>query len=133
MGRKTYQSIGRPLPGRTTCILTRQTAAELALQPLPENVSVSADWIGLLAQQPEPSTTVWVCGGGQIYAQLLPECSRLYLTIVKQFVEGDALFPHIPAPFHRDCVLFDSVEFRVERWINSSLVPTDPEAELWPF
>ena len=85
MGRRTYESIGRPLPHRTTVVLSRNPALEIP------GVRVMSDWTEL---QPErEGQSIFICGGAQIYALLLPFCSDLYLTLVKRTVEGDAFFP----------------------------------------
>lgn len=85
MGRQTYQSIGRPLPGRTIVVLTRQK--DFA----PEGVLVahSLDEALTLATGEE----VFIAGGAQIYHQTLPLADRLYLTIIDAPVAGDAYFP----------------------------------------
>jgi dihydrofolate reductase len=120
MGRKTFASIGKPLPGRKTIVLTRGRLEN------PE-VQVCSDAAGL----PEISGLGWVCGGAEIYRELLPKCERLYLTRVKREVPGDAFFPAFEDRFRLDQVIHDEAQFRVERWIN--LAAPAPEQELWPF
>lgn len=93
MGRKTFASLGQPLPNRTNLVVTR--AAEIP------GVQIVRD---LAAFDPAPfATEVWVIGGAEIYAQLLPRCTDLYLSVVEREVEGDAFFP----PFEH---LFDFAE-----------------------
>ncbi|TGE02506.1 dihydrofolate reductase [Methylobacterium nonmethylotrophicum] len=92
MGRKTWDSIGRPLPGRRAIVLTRDSAwqaqgAERAAS-LEEALRLAGD-----AQE------VMVAGGAQIYALALPRADRLYLTEVDAAPEGDVRFPAIPAGF----------------------------------
>jgi dihydrofolate reductase len=86
MGRKTYESIGRLLPGRTTVIITRQADLDvpgaIMVHSLEEALQVAAD-------DPE----VFVVGGGEIYRQALPLVDRIYRTIVHTAVEGDTVFP----------------------------------------
>ncbi len=88
MGRKTFESIGRPLPGRTNIIVTRDgsyqaegclvvTSLEKALQE---------------AKQAE-SEEIFIIGGGEIYTQALPLADTLYLTLINAEVKGDAFFP----------------------------------------
>lgn len=84
MGRRTYESIGRPLPGRTTVVVTRQPgwAAEgvLVAHSLPAALAmVDGD--------------AWVAGGGEVYASAFPYADRLELTEVHLSPEGDARFP----------------------------------------
>ena len=87
MGRKTFESIGRPLPHRTTVVLTRAGA------PIP-GVRVVADLGQLDAADPAfAGREIFICGGAQIYQQALPRCSDLYLTLVLREVEGDTFFP----------------------------------------
>lgn len=92
MGRKTYESIGKPLPGRTNIVITRQSDYQ------PEGVKVVssvedaiqvAESVCLIDGQEE----AMVMGGAEIYGLTLPHCERLYLTEVHAEVEGDAWFP----------------------------------------
>lgn len=86
MGRKTYASIGRPLPGRVTVILTRDAGfhAEgcLTARTLQEAIDACGD-------DPE----VFCVGGAELYAQALPLADRLYITEIQAQFEGDAHFP----------------------------------------
>jgi dihydrofolate reductase len=87
MGRRTYQSIGRPLPGRTSIVLTRQTGFSA-----PHGVLLARDWPQarqLAAEDPE----VFVIGGGEVYRQALTQATRIYLTLVHASLEGDTYFP----------------------------------------
>lgn len=84
MGRKTFESIGKPLPNRTTIVLSRSGFAYPGVKTITE----------LDELHPEnESRDIFICGGAQVYAQALPLCSDLYLTLVKRQVEGDAFFP----------------------------------------
>jgi len=86
MGRRTFQSLGRPLPGRHNIVLSRDPAFA------PEGVTVVRDWTAALAAAgavPE----VMVIGGENLYRQTLPLADRLYLTRVAVRVSGDAHFP----------------------------------------
>lgn len=90
MGRKTFESIGRPLPGRTNIVLTRNP------QGLPESVKVadSPDKALAIAEQSGHNTDeAMVIGGGQIYELFMPVASRMYLTHIDLDVEGDTWFP----------------------------------------
>ncbi|APZ43695.1 type 3 dihydrofolate reductase [Acidihalobacter ferrooxydans] len=86
MGRKTYASIGRPLPGRENRVVSRSPGLEI------EGCRVFARLEDALAG---PEDEVMVIGGAQIYAAALPLAQRLYLTAVDAEVEGDARFPEI--------------------------------------
>jgi dihydrofolate reductase len=87
MGRKTYDSIGRPLPGRTTIVVTRQPdwSAPGVL------VAHSLDEALKLAEGNE----VYVAGGGEIYALALPLADRLELTEIEAAPDGDVHFPEV--------------------------------------
>ncbi len=85
MGRKTFEAIGRPLPGRTTVVLSR-SAPEL-----PEGVQQAHGWDEALAGL--AGQTVMVVGGGEIYAQALPRAHAMELTLIDAEFEGDAFFP----------------------------------------
>ena len=122
MGRKTFESIGKPLPGRKTVVLTRGQI---------ENPDVEI--CSTAASLPEISGLGWVCGGAEIYLQLLSKCERLYLTRVKREVAGDTFFPAFEGTFGLDQIVHEEAEFRVERWINHALAPPAPEPEPWPF
>lgn len=88
MGRKTWESIGRPLPGRTNIVITR-------------DVSYSADGcvvvhsLDAALEAARDSDEIMVIGGAEFYRQVLPRVSTLYLTLVEGEFEGDAFFPEI--------------------------------------
>ena len=87
MGRKTYESIGRPLPGRTTIVVTRQR------DYAPEGVRVahSLEQALELAQGDE----VFIAGGADLYRQTMDRLRRLYLTRLDREYEGDTFFPEV--------------------------------------
>ena len=87
MGRKTYDSIGRPLPNRTNVVITRQ---ELQIDGCTVVHSLD-EAIALFPNEEE----LFVIGGAQIYAEALPLADRLYLTVVHRNYEGDTSFPEI--------------------------------------
>ncbi|WP_370659235.1 dihydrofolate reductase [Modicisalibacter muralis] len=94
MGRKTFESIGRPLPGRLNIVITRDTAFAH------DGVRVCHDLAGALALADWQATIdgaeeIAVIGGGEIFTQAMPSASRLYLTEVDVDIEGDAYFPEI--------------------------------------
>lgn len=93
MGRKTYDSIGRPLPGRKSIVLTRDTAWRAIHDEV--LTAESLDQAIALATQTEVQNKdeVFVIGGGEIYRLALPQADRVYLTRVHVTVEGDATFP----------------------------------------
>jgi dihydrofolate reductase len=97
MGRRTFESIGRPLPGRRMIVITRR--AELALPP---GIERAADLSAALALARETDPAPCVIGGGEIYAQALPLATRLELTLVDRAVEGDTYFPAFDAQEWRE-------------------------------
>lgn len=112
MGRKTFESLGKPLPGRETIIVSGSGFAYPGVR------TVRA----LSEIDPARETRdVFICGGGQLYAEALPQCSDLYLTRVKREVEGDVHFPPFEDRFEaveqvRDCTEFTIVHYR-NRWL----------------
>ncbi|MCH9680747.1 MAG: dihydrofolate reductase [Deltaproteobacteria bacterium] len=88
MGRKTWESIGRPLPGRSTVVLTRDRDAVIA------GVAVAHDLrAGLAVAEDAGDAEAFVAGGAAVYAAALPHADRLYLTEVAAVVDGDVRFP----------------------------------------
>jgi dihydrofolate reductase len=86
MGRKTYDSIGRPLPNRRNIIITRQTDLNI---PGTEVVNSIEDAISLCSDEKE----VFIIGGAEIYKSALSMSNRIYLTTVHQEFKADAFFP----------------------------------------
>lgn len=109
MGRKTFESIGKPLPNRETVILSRSGFTHVGTRTIRDFSEFD------LANE---SRDVFICGGAEIYAQTLPLCSDLFLTQVKRTVEGDAFFPRFEHLFTRVAVINDTPDFRIEHWQN---------------
>ncbi|MCL1138717.1 type 3 dihydrofolate reductase [Shewanella pneumatophori] len=86
MGRKTYESIGRPLPGRHNIVISRQ--AELTIKGVTTVTSFAE-----AKQAAGECEELVIMGGGQLYAMLLPQADILYLTEIALDVEGDTYFP----------------------------------------
>jgi len=89
MGRKTYESIGRPLPGRTNIIVTRQKEYRAA------GCIVAHDLSSALNNCPPDEDEAFICGGGQLYHEALPIADRIYLTVIPREITGDTYFPEI--------------------------------------
>jgi dihydrofolate reductase len=89
MGRKTFESIGRPLAGRRNIVVTHQ-----------ENYSregiVTVHSLAEAIESSGQDEELFICGGSEIYKQALPLCSKIYLTIVGLDIEGDTFFPILP-------------------------------------
>lgn len=111
MGRKTFNSIGRPLPGRKNIVLTRSES--LSLNGC-EVVSNLAGALALVSDQPE----IFIIGGQQLYQQALPLAQRLYLTHIDAQFDGDTYFPDYS---HTDW-----------RQANLEAHPAD-EKNAWPY
>ena len=109
MGRKTYESIGRPLPGRETLILSRSGYQAEGLQTLASTEALM-DWVK------DESRTVFVCGGAELYRQLLPNCSDLFLSWVKGTYQGDACFPEHESLFDSGEVVLEHADFTVKHY-----------------
>ena len=107
MGRKTFESIGKPLPNRTTIVLTRRTAPIPGVEIVPELDQIDPAGSSFAGRD------VFICGGAQIYRRALPRCSDLYLTQVKRTVEGDAFFPAFEDMFELVEEVMDRPEFKV--------------------
>ena len=88
MGRKNYQSIGKPLPQRTNIVITRDPGFDA-----PGCVVVNSIDAALAAAEGDPE--LFIIGGAGIYAQSLPFADRLYLTLVHHSFEGDTYFPEL--------------------------------------
>ncbi len=89
MGRRTFESIGRPLPGRRTIVVSRN----------PDYSAAGCRVVTSLAaalQLASAEQEVFICGGAELYAQALPLSGRIYLTEVDISVAGDTLFPEFP-------------------------------------
>ena len=105
MGRKTYESIGKPLPGRENWVLSR-----------------SADIPGIqilrsLDQLPSPPAgkNLYLVGGAELYTALLPRCTEILLTRVDLETPGDAFFPAFEDQFDSGEILLTGEQFEIRR------------------
>lgn len=148
MGRKTFESIGKPLPDRVNIVLTRhpgrlkrdfkamfggarisrgKTVISRPTQfELPKIGGAKVADLrlirGFLKLSPADSPLdFFICGGAQIYEQALPLCSDLFLTLVKREVVGDAFFPAFENRFELVEELRDTPEFKILHYRNRSL------------
>ena len=106
MGRKTYESLGRPLPGRTNIVITRQTNYQAS------NCIIAHDLDDALDACSPEENEAFICGGGQLYHLALPRADKIYLTVLPKEIAGDTYFPEISeAEFEiTQSQLIDSVE-----------------------
>ena len=90
MGRKTYESIGRPLPGRRNIVITRQRGMQI-------EGCVVVGSVGEALAAAEPAEEVILGGGGDLYAQLIDRVTTIHLTRVHVTIAGDVFFPELRA------------------------------------
>jgi dihydrofolate reductase len=112
MGRKTFESIGRPLPDRSTVVLSRGGFQYPGVRTIS-----SLDQLDLAHE----SRQVFVCGGAEVYSQTLPICSDLYLTVVRRVVEGDTFFPPFERWFGPPEQVMDNPDFEILHYRNRDL------------
>lgn len=109
MGRRTFESIGRPLPGRHNIVISRNAPE------LPADVTVVSSLKDALEAAGDVDE-VMVIGGGEIYRQFLPVATRLYLTEIDLEVEGDTWFP----------------DYEPDKWVSSVLREETAKGEKTP-
>jgi dihydrofolate reductase len=107
MGRKTFESIGKPLANRTTVVLTRSDKPIPGVLTVPSLEHINPEAPDIAGRE------IFICGGAQVYEQALAKCSDLYLTVVQRTVEGDAFFPPFEHQFKLLETLQDSPEFQI--------------------
>lgn len=92
MGRRTFESLGRPLPRRANIIVTRNSDYEvddaIVVRSLEEAIQAADD---------DDSEEIFILGGEEIFRQAMPRAQRMYLTIVHAEVDGDVMFPEFNA------------------------------------
>ena len=90
MGRKTYESIGRPLPGRLNLVVTRNSALKIEGC---EVVTSLDEAMAVAEKKSSKSNEVFITGGSHLYKSFLDKADRLYLTLIDAELEGDTYFP----------------------------------------
>jgi dihydrofolate reductase len=96
MGRKTFESIGNPLPGRKNIIITRQKSYSV------EGVCVVHSLQSALnAAHTDDNDEIFIIGGESIFRQALGSTTRMYLTLIHASYEGDSFFPDFPEEHYR--------------------------------
>ena len=116
MGRKTYESIGRPLPGRETLVISRSKAFQ------PPGVRVLHGVDELESATAGETRDVFICGGAEIYRQTLDRCSDLFLTLVHRDVEGDTHFPPFEGQFEKVIDLVEQPGFSISHYVNRRML-----------
>ena len=105
MGRRTYESLGKPLPGRENWVVSsRPLTGVRVVHDLDEIV------------QPSDGREIFLIGGAKLYRALLPRCAELLLTLVKREVSGDVLFPPFENGFYLEEVLQTSDQLEICRY-----------------
>lgn len=127
MGRKTFESIGRPLPGRETIVLTRSGWSHPTVK--------TASSLDHLPIAQDDSRTVFIAGGAEIYQKALPSCNELLLTRVKREVKGDAFFPPFESDFELAETIRETPEFNILRYRRKigSTNSLSPEEQMARF
>jgi dihydrofolate reductase len=155
MGRRTFESLPKPLDGRVTVVLTRHPERLLADEELKARlegalVGAAAHRAPDMAQLSLPklprtevrlvrglesleraglTKSAWLCGGAQLYQQFLARCSDLYLSVIDRDVEGDAHFPPFEHLFDLAGVAAEFAEFRVLHYTrNETSDRREPDA-----
>lgn len=108
MGRKTYDSLGKPLPGRENWIVSREADIPglRVIRSLQE------------VEEPSDGRRVYLIGGAQLYTALLPQCSEILLTRVDKVVEGDAFFPPFESLFDAGKVIESGSGYEIRRHLR---------------
>ena len=112
MGRRTWASLGRPLPGRKNIVLSR------SITPVEGAVVIRS--MDELDQEVE-GAEAFLIGGGELYAQFLPACQELFLTTVLRKIDGgDAFFPEYEPLFEAVETLEENEDFVLRKWARKT-------------
>jgi dihydrofolate reductase len=113
MGRKTFESIGKPLPDRVNVVVTRNRTglAGVEIVPSPDAFDPAIY-----------NTEVFVIGGAEIYKQTLSQSTDLFLTVVRREVAGDAFFPDFEDDFAFVAVVLHYPDFEVRHYRNRRML-----------
>jgi dihydrofolate reductase len=114
MGRKTYESIGKPLPGRENIVLSRT-------MPETQGITVIRSLDEL--KVPSDGRDLFVIGGEEIYRLLLPKVQELYVTKVPRVIEGDTRFPEFEAEFDAGTKVLETEDFTVWKLLRATSSP----------
>ena len=112
MGRKTWESLPGPLPGRENWVISSK------LQPIP-GIKVFKSLLDALESSKNRAT--FIIGGGELYRQTLPKCHELYVSEVHRVVQdGDVFFPPFKDDYELEENLFKNHEFTLNRWVKKT-------------
>lgn len=116
MGRKTFESIGKPLPGRLNIVLSRSCRELDGCLVLP----------GLEAlKQFRTERELWIFGGAKLYEQALPFVGDLYLTLIRAQPEGDTFFPEFENRFNLVSIIESHPTHEIRHYRNQDIAPLD--------
>jgi len=136
MGRKTFQAMGHPLPDRHTIVLSRRFKKKRDILNQPELRLFKSGTYEIVSRLEKidysgDKRDIFICGGGQVYAEALPFCTDLFLTCVKKTVEGDTFFPPFEDQFELAAEILDCPEFKILHFRNAAWEQA-PANELAP-
>jgi dihydrofolate reductase len=120
MGRKTFESIGRPLPNRLTILVSRSPVVIPGVRTVSDLNQIDPGAAEVSGR------SLFICGGAQIYRQTLPFCTDLFLTLVKREVSGDAFFPAFEDQFSLEAEVADHPEFKILHYRNRAALQWPP-------
>lgn len=118
MGRRTYEAIGKPLPGRRNIVLSR------TMESVPEVTVVKN--LEELKKLNIPSAEIFVIGGADVFRLLLPECDELFITHVHRDVEGDTFLPPFEKEFEEGEIILETDDFNIHHYQRSAISPKRP-------
>jgi dihydrofolate reductase len=112
MGRKTFESMGKSLPGRTNVVVTRQEGFKA-------KDCIVAPSVGQALEMVSGEPEIFIAGGGEIYSQSLPLTERMYITVIDNEFVGDTFFPEFP---EKEWKLVEEKEHRADERNRYSMV-----------
>ena len=107
MGRRTWESIGKPLPNRESIVVTRTGIPSVRTVRSLHEINPAVD-----------PRDHFIIGGAQLFAEALPLCSDLFLTLIKREVEGDVFLPPFEDRFRLAETIQDNPEFSILRYVQ---------------
>ena len=107
MGRKTWESIGKPLPNRESIVVSRSDVPGIRTVRNLDQIDPSRD-----------SRDYFIIGGAQLFQEALPLCSDLFLTLIKRKVQGDVYLPAFEDQFRPPEIIQDSPEFSILHYLH---------------
>lgn len=120
MGRKTFESVGT-LPLRYTYVLSREHENKQLICNTAAYINIDeVKNIENYKYHPDYSVETWVCGGAEIYKQLLPHCTDVYVTHVLGEYEGDAFMPEFENEFPVQMIMEEAKDFWIVRYSKPS-------------